>query len=601
MVTAGNIVPDGKRAYWEADAPPGLVIVGAEIPPGQLASVGLNDGREYGGGFYWAGGGAETHDSQTSAGFSGFTSSYFGWQVICGAKPCETINNWISVADIGLDVRETAWPYLVAPDGLWQASGWVRGDWAVHVFGDSPSGLCSLSAVLDGQTVATSSAQPAMSEWHQCSAPAIDQTVHTWEYGEGAMPLTLRGTDATGNATSDSVYTKTINVDNSEPTISLTGPADAPSTAGEQFVSATAGGSPSGIAGIECSTDGGPNQWYAGASTQVPVAGIGQHVVRCAAANNAVDSVGNHGWSNWQSWTLTIRQPSVLSTSFARLADALLCHRMTVRVRVPGSWVTVHARGEGFRIYRPPYSQRVRVTHCVARLVRRRVRVARGWRVVRVPVFPHVVNQTVERVGFGEGATVSGWLGLSNGTALGGQTVRILSAPDDGGGLFTQVASATTGADGFWDAAVGPGPSRIVEAVFDGSGTTEPTSSEQARLVVPAKIRLSVKPQDVPWGAAVAISGRVLGGYIPANKTVVSQLLRLRIGTGGIYATVGIPDVDRIGRFHTVYCFNPGQGEVHFWFSVSTLNETDYPYAPGGSRRIAVVVGPGNAARRCSG
>src|SRR5437588_4564415 len=35
IVTAGNTVGAGQRAYWDADAPPGLVIVGASIPSGQ--------------------------------------------------------------------------------------------------------------------------------------------------------------------------------------------------------------------------------------------------------------------------------------------------------------------------------------------------------------------------------------------------------------------------------------------------------------------------------------------------------------------------------------------------------------------------------------
>ena len=603
VTTEGDKVSAGKRAYWQALAPSGLVIVAAEIPPGQLSSEGVNDGRQYGGGFYWAGGGAETYDGETTASFSNLASRYFGWQVICGHSPCLTDYNWITVSEIRLDVRETVGPSLDAPAGLWQASGWVRGDWPLALYGDSPSGICNLSALISGQTVAVAGSLPSPSVWHQCSSPAIDQTVHTWQYGQGGLPLTLRASDAAGITTSDASYTKTIYVDNSQPTVTLSGPSDAPSTAGVQYVTASAGGSPSGIDGIACSTDDGTGQWYPGTTAKVPVSGIGQHVVKCAAADNAVDGAGNHGWSSWQSWSLTIRQPTVLSTSFARLADALRCHRISERVLVPGSWVTVVTHGQALKIHRPAYFQRVRFTRCAARLVRRRVRVHGRWRILRVPVFPHVVSQTVERIGFGQPATVSGWLGLSSGTALGGQSVRILSAPDDGTGNFRQVASAATDADGVWTAALPPGPSRIVVAVYDGSGTAEPTSSADARLIVPAKVRLSVEPQALPWGARVVISGRLLGGYIPANKTVVSQLLRLRIGTAGIFGTVGIPDVDRRGRFHTIYCFNPGQGVVRFWFSVSTLNETDYPYSPGASRRITVVVGPGNAPppQRCSG
>ena len=37
------------------------------------------------------------------------------------------------------------------------------------------------------------------------------------------------------------------------------------------------------------------------------------------------------------------------------------------------------------------------------------------------------------------------------------------------------------------------------------------------------------------------------------------------------------------GRFHTSFNFAPGNGVVRYWFSVSTLREADYAYAPGSS------------------
>ena len=85
-------------------------------------------------------------------------------------------------------------------------------------------------------------------------------------------------------------------------------------------------------------------------------------------------------------------------------------------------------------------------------------------------------------------------------------------------------------------------------------------------------------------------SGRVLGGYIPGAD---QQLLRLRIGvvgTPGVQSTIGIPDIARNGRFHTTWTPAPGNGTVHFWFSVSTLHEADFPFAPASSRRVDVIV-----------
>ncbi len=172
--------------------------------------------------------------------------------------------------------------------------------------------------------------------------------------------------------------------------------------------------------------------------------------------------------------------------------------------------------------------------------------------------------------------------------------MTVLTAPNDGSDRFVPRALATTSADGVWSATLPAGPARLVEAYYGGTATTEPALSADAQVGVPAKIRLKVEPTSVPWGGRIVISGQLLGGYIPASKTAVSQLLRLRIGVEGISGTAGIPDVERNGRFRTSYCFNPGRGVVHFWFSVSTLNETDYPYDPSSSRRVPVTVGPGN-------
>ena len=593
IATAGNTVAAGKRASWQATAPAGLVIGGAWVPPGQMASNGINDGHQYGGGFYWAGGGAATQDLQTTAAFSNLSSGYFGWQVICGANPCTSNYNWISVAEVALDVRETVGPSLVAPDGLWQASGWVRGDWTLHYYGDSPSGLCSLSASLNGQAIPGSSSTANPSVWHQCAAPAVSATVHTAIYGQGAVPLTLGASDAAGVPASVS---KTVFIDNTQPTVSLSGPTDAPSTAGVQYVTATATAGASQVDGIDCSVDGAPARWVAGPSARVPVSGLGQHSVGCAAANNAVDGAGNHGWSDWSSWTLSIRQPTLAAISFgSRIINALLCRRARERVTVPARWVTVRRNGKLVKVKRPSYTRIVGVIRCQPRVVRVRVRVRVDgrwqWRWERQVLLPHTVQRSTWRARHGATTTVVGWLGTSIGNALGGQPVRILTAPDNGSGAFTQATIATSSADGSWSARLPAGPSRLVQAVYDGASTVEPTSSVQIRVIVPASVKLlSVSPHHVGWGETVRIVGQLLGGYLPAAGTLV----RLRIGFGSGYTTYGVQEhVAGSGRFSTTYTFGAGIPGVRrrYWFQIASLPVGDYPYAPANSRRITVIVG----------
>ena len=137
ILTGPNTVPAGERAAWEADAPAGLVITGASIAPYQMYSIHIDDGQGWGGGFYWAGGGAGTSDNTTQFTVSGLDSSYFGFQVICGWSSCNgnTHPAQLTVASISLHATETQGPWLGAPSGLWQASGWVRGTLAARILG----------------------------------------------------------------------------------------------------------------------------------------------------------------------------------------------------------------------------------------------------------------------------------------------------------------------------------------------------------------------------------------------------------------------------------------------------------------------------------
>jgi hypothetical protein len=110
-------------------------------------------------------------------------------------------------------------------------------------------------------------------------------------------------------------------------------------------------------------------------------------------------------------------------------------------------------------------------------------------------------------------------------------------------------------------------------------------------VITPAKIKLtSVTPDRTPWGSTVRITGRVLGGYIPAT----SKLLRLDLGIVGIPGLSkiqGIPNVASDGTFTTTYKFGRYQGVVRFWLQVSSLAEADFPFSPSRSKRWIVTVG----------
>ena len=169
--------------------------------------------------------------------------------------------------------------------------------------------------------------------------------------------------------------------------------------------------------------------------------------------------------------------------------------------------------------------------------------------------------------------------------------MSILTAPDNGSNAFTPAGVVTTAADGIWSATLPAGPSRIIQASYAGSATILPAIG-YATVITPAKIRITrVTPDRIDWGATVTISGRVLGGYIPAS----SKLLRLDLGIVGIpgFSKIqGIPNIAPDGTFTTRYKFARGfSGVARFWLQVSSLAEADFAWAAAHSPRVIVTVG----------
>jgi hypothetical protein len=621
---AGGVsVPINGSAGWNATAPAGLTIT--HIYTVHDLSTDVGDGLGWWGEFYWnggpgpAGGSAQITDSFKTYGCcqASFNAKTVGWVVVCRFASCSSYM-YLEVGGVALQVNEDQGPWLVAPSGLWQAQGWIRDRWQLAFSGDSPSGICALYASINGQPVTLGPGAVVgrnSGTWHQCAGASAGPTLQTGDYGQGAMPLTIEGCDAAGACTGG-FYTTTIYVDNSHPWVSLASPGDAPVTAGTQYVTATAGGSPSGIAEIDCSVDGAPDERYpeGGAqqpSVQVPVSGLGEHAVQCSAANTAVAQDGSHGWSVVPaSTTLKIGEPTLSAISFSKIVDKLRCSRVRKRVRIPAHWVTVRRHHKLVRVHRRARTKVVKVMRCHPRTVQRRVTVwvtvvrhgkrvrVKRKKVVRVVLLPRVVYKAKHRVRHGHGAIVRGWLATATGVPLGGQVVRVLTAADNNEGRFSQAAVVTTAADGGWGAWLPAGPSRLVEAVYDGAATTEASVSGQVRLIVPAEVKLlRVWPRRVPWGATVHLTGELVGGYLPPG----GALVRLRLGYGSTYNTYGVQEhVGGNGRFSTIATFGPGDPRIHrtYWFQIASLPMGNYPYAPAASRRVTVIVGGHPASRR---
>jgi hypothetical protein len=300
---------------------------------------------------------------------------------------------------------------------------------------------------------------------------------------------------------------------------------------------------------------------------------------------------------------MTIRQPTASAITFARIADALRCHTTTQRVKVAGRLHTVRRHGKRVKVRGRPRTVRKRVRKCHARTVVRTVRVVlkrHGKPVLRdgKPVYvkrrvrrvllPHAVYKATRRVGHGKHTTVNGFVVLADGTALAGQAVDVYSSPDDNALRFRLMRAVTTNADGEWTAKVGPGPSRLIEAVYPGSQATEPATSSRVMLRVPARIAMSISPRVLPWSGKITIRGRLVGGWVPRDGVA----LRLRVPYPGGQILQEPFRTNRHGRFRFQWTYGAGRGVVRYRFTVATTStESDYPWAAATSNRVAVILG----------
>jgi hypothetical protein len=260
------------------------------------------------------------------------------------------------------------------------------------------------------------------------------------------------------------------------------------------------------------------------------------------------------------------------------------------RVLVGWHWRRLRINGHVVRVRLGGHFETVRVViGRNARCADRRIHVGpHRWQVIRVCRRLTVRLSTHERVGYGRSVGINGVLVSSDGVPIAGAHLRIFTSPSNGLNQFTEVATVTSAGDGAWSANLPPGPSRTIAAVYGGSGAVLPATGE-VTVSVPARIALSVTPRRTAWGGTITLSGRVEGGYIPA----AGELVVLWVGWRGGKAEIGHLYTGQDGRFQAPYTFLHGNGTVGYSLWAATARETDYPYTPASSRRIAVTVGSG--------
>ena len=690
----GSSFPAGARVGFQTTAPPGVAITSAFVSPYEIYD--LNNGTGWGGGSYYAGGGGQWHDGDTYENDPSFSSSYWGFQMICGWSSCTNFGG-IYLNSIVLTGTENQGPGLIAmgSNNLWyQGSHWIwnpAGDpWSIELAASDPSGVCQMGATVNGNPIPGPSATPDTAVWQQCPNQTWTSgaTVDTRDYvgTSGPLSLTLSATNA---AQVTSAPSETLEVDNDPVSVSLSTPNDSnPSVWVNHAVTLTAAAhaGPSGVGSLTCSVDGAAAKPYQ--SGGVTINGTGVHTASCTATNQAVDPQGspNSGTTSttvkidetppsvqfepsdpsnptqliadtsdgqsgvaggtiemrpavggaWEplstqfdgshliasfddaglsgpyefqatscdqvgncastdeQMTMPVRLATSSAVSFETIADPLKAKKVAEHVLVDWHWKTVRRHGKPVRVKAGGHEKTITVIKYVEQCTRKRAKTGKHrWVIRKTCKKPHIKLLKKKRVAYGKSFTVHGLLTSSQGVPLADVPVQILTAPANGTNAFTPAETATTDAGGNWMATLPAGPSRIIEATYGGSATMLPASG-QATVTVPARVKIKITPTTVPWGSEIRVTGRVLGGYVPTD----SKLLQLNVGIGRIGHIEGLPDIQPDGRFVIVWKFDAGRGVLHPWFSVGTLQEAAFPYAPASSRRVIVTLGKRTPARR---
>jgi len=592
-------------------------------------------------------------------GTSDINSQIYGIQLVCthsaSQGPCGSSAGALTVSGIELSGTETSAPTVTGIGSLLTGGQYVwnpPGDsWWVSMTASDVSGACDMWAYINDVLIQAPAQPRDNTVWEQCPNPGswgflVD--THTYVPGGGDLTVQLNAANAAGVAGSTS---SVVHVDNAPVGVLLSTPTDpTPSVWINHSVTvdATPTAGPSGVGGMDCKVDRAAASSYP--ATGLIADGDGVHTVSCTAWNNAVDPQGepNTGTSSTTihideappSLSFAPQDPNNPTTLTVKTSDAesgVAGGSLEMAPAGTGNWTTLPTTFDGSDLvthfddagHTGPYTfqatscdnvgncataseqltlplrgasdSQVSLTKIVTKIVKCPTRRAHaGWRhrrAKRTCTAPKSGPTKTLHVPYGRPVTVNGLYTTAQGVPLGGQPVHILAAPNNGLAPFNQIAVVTTSADGTWMARLPAGPSRIIQAVTDGTATLLP-SSGQVTTIVPAKVRLlKVWPRHVGWGGTVHLVGQLLGGYLPPG----GALVRLRIGFGSTYNTYGVEEhVMGDGRFSTVASFGPGDPSVHrtYWFQIASLPMGNYPYAPAASQRVTVHVG-GHPSRRC--
>ena len=180
--------------------------------------------------------------------------------------------------------------------------------------------------------------------------------------------------------------------------------------------------------------------------------------------------------------------------------------------------------------------------------------------------------------------TLTGRLTSTTGTPIKDAQVKLLQQIA-GSSATTQVATATTSADGSWSLKAPSGPCRLLQVAFY-SHTLDvvPAATLDFHENVPAIVSIHA-PRSVRIDQFFTFSGQLTGGYVPAG----GEEVQVQIKYGGKWRELELVDTNSQGKWKYRYAFTLEPG-TRWAFRAIAVRNGSYPFVSHESRTIHVAV-----------
>jgi hypothetical protein len=540
---------------------------------------------------------APGNDNTVSPDVRSFGSSFY-WMLFCGnltGQRCDFANPApLRIRGIEVTVSESAAPTASFEGGTLTTAGAKKGSKSVDVVGvDGHSGVRKLEVMLDDTLVGSvdhnnrtwgtpMQYQPAATcsyaSWAACPLTQRETfTVDTTHVPDGAYALTVRATDAAGNAKATTA-TDLVTVDNTAPAAPAATSATSVTT--EADSAAITWSHPSGqispiVAAhvVVCGPNGCqdvtvPASGAAGGATINRTDGYGTYTVRVALE----DEAGNYDPNQAKAYTVRFAPPASPSPPPV-VVDPPTKDPVTPLPGPAGPAGPTGATGAGGPAGAAGATSVLHLNgdNATAAATMRATFIGSGSRSIRSA--------------YGKKVAVTGRLLTPGGRPITGARVSVLMQDKMVGARMTPAGEVVTDGTGSFRFVTTAVRSRTIRFAY--RAHLEDASFAQTTdvsLGVVAKLSLTTSRRALRNGQSVVFRGTVAGAPRNARKVV-----ELQVRKGDSWMTFRSTRL-RNGRFSERYRFRRTRGRVTYAFRARVRQEAGFPFLTGHSKTVKVTV-----------